>query len=277
MPELPEVETVCRGLRPVLEGRIVTKVKQNRPDLRFVIPENFVTILEGARVVGITRRAKYITMQLDNGWYVGWHLGMSGRMVIDDATRAEEKHDHIVLHNDAGQAVFFCDPRRFGYVFTAHADDIETCQHFAHLGPEPLGNHFHADYLYDNLKKRKTPIKNALLDQRIVVGLGNIYVCEALYAAGIHPETPSQRLKKTDIERLLPIIQDVLNRAIEAGGSSLKDYVQASGELGYFQHSFAVYGREGEACQKESCNGVIERVVQSGRSSFYCPVEQLRL
>ena len=277
MPELPEVETVCRGLRPVLEGRKITEVRQNRPDLRFPIPENFVSVLQGARVEHIGRRAKYILMRLDNGWNIGWHLGMSGRMVIDDITRPEEKHDHIVIANDEGKAVLFCDPRRFGYVFTVAEDDIENCKHFAHLGPEPLGNAFHADYLEQALKGRKTPIKNALLDQRIVVGLGNIYVCEALYYAGIHPETPSKNLKRDHIDKLLPIIQDVLNKAIEAGGSSLKDYVQASGELGYFQHQFAVYGQEGEKCPNCTCDKAVERIVQSGRSSFYCPETQLRL
>ncbi len=274
MPELPEVETVCRGLTPALKGRVITKVIQNRPNLRFLIPENLKEVMEGQRVESVYRRAKYIIIEMDNGWNVCWHLGMSGRMVIDDENREQKKHDHIILFNNNNQAVFLNDARRFGYVFTVENKEMSECQHFVKLGPEPLGNSFNAVVLYEALQKRKSPIKNALLDQTIVAGLGNIYVCEALYYARIHPKTKSCDLSMENCEILVPIIKDVLNKAIAAGGSSLKDYVQTTGEMGYFQHSFAVYGRAGEQCQDSNCNGVVERIVQSGRSTFYCPEHQ---
>jgi formamidopyrimidine-DNA glycosylase len=279
MPELPEVETVCRGLAVPLEGRRIASVEVRRPDLRFPLPAGLAERLAGRRVDRISRRAKYIRAFLDNGEVLVAHLGMSGRMTID---RAEEgpppgKHDHVILVTEAGDRVRFCDPRRFGYMDLLDGDTLDSHPWFAGLGPEPLGNEFNAPWLAARLEGRRSPIKAALLDQQVVSGLGNIYVCEALYHAGISPKRLAANVGAARCEKLVPAIKQVLERAIAAGGSSLRDYVQATGELGYFQHDWAVYGREGEPCPAcreagDSCR--VRRITQSGRSSFYCTTRQ---
>lgn len=283
MPELPEVETVRRGLAPVLEGAVIARAHVNRPDLRWPFPPDMVVRLTGARVERLRRRSKYILADLDRGETLIVHLGMSGRMVVSapggaaevpgrfhHAHPAPEKHDHVVLDTEAGARITFNDPRRFGAMDLVETARSEDHWLLAGLGPEPLGNGFTAPYFAARLKGRKMPVKTALLDQRIVAGLGNIYVCEALHRAGISPLRPAGRISKPRLERLVPIIRDVLREAIEAGGSSLRDFRQADGDLGYFQHSFRAYGREGLPCQTPGCQGKIRRKVQSGRSSFYC-------
>ncbi len=278
MPELPEVETVRRGLAPVMEGAIIARADVNRPDLRWPFPPRMAARLTGQRVLGLRRRSKYILADLASGETLLIHLGMSGRMLIsgDPLGRfvhdhpAPEKHDHVVFHMQNGARVTFNDPRRFGAmdVFaTIGADDHAL---LAKLGPEPLGNSFDEEYFAAALDGKNTPIKSALLDQRIVAGLGNIYVCEALFRAGISPRRRAGNLSAQRAGSLVPIIRTVLLDAIEAGGSSLRDFKQADGELGYFQHSFDVYGREGQACRRVGCRGTVGRMVQSGRSSFYC-------
>lgn len=278
MPELPEVETVMRGLAPVMTGAVIARADVNRPDLRWPFPERMAERLNGQLVQGLRRRSKYILADLASGESLLVHLGMSGRMLISGDPLgvfvhdhpAAQKHDHVVFHMGNGARVTFNDPRRFGAM-----DLLETAQADAHkllavLGPEPLGNDFHEAVLIDAFQGRNMPVKSALLDQRIVAGLGNIYVCEALYRAGIHPARKAGRISKARIARLVPIIRQVLAEAIEAGGSTLRDFKQADGELGYFQHSFDVYGREGEPCKTSGCGHVIKRIVQSGRSSFFC-------
>ncbi len=275
MPELPEVETVMRGLIPVMEGQRILHADIRRPDLRWPFPLDMQARLEGQRVTRFQRRAKYILAGLDSGETLLIHLGMSGRMLISGGVVGDhhhdlptpEKHDHVVLDMEGGARITFNDARRFG------AMDLFTGDHalLAALGPEPLGNQFNADYLFTRLSGRKMPIKAALLDQRIVAGLGNIYVCEALWRAGIAPTRAAGRISAPRIETLVSAIRDVLQEAIASGGSSLRDHRQTNGELGYFQHNFAVYGREGEPCRKEGCDGTIQRIVQSGRSTFYCP------
>jgi formamidopyrimidine-DNA glycosylase len=279
MPELPEVETVCRGLAKPLEGRRLTAVDVRRPDLRFPLPENLAARLTGRQILSISRRAKYIRAFLDNGEVLVVHLGMSGRMVIDrpETGPAPEKHDHVILLTEDGDRVRFCDPRRFGYMDLIPGDTLDAHPYFASLGPEPLGNEFNAPYLAERFAGRKSPVKTALLDQQVVSGLGNIYVCEALYHAGISPRRQAANIGLARCELLVPAIKQVLERAIAAGGSSLRDYVQATGELGYFQHDWAVYGREGEtcpSCRKEALDCSIRRITQSGRSSFYCAKRQ---
>jgi formamidopyrimidine-DNA glycosylase len=282
MPELPEVETVRRGLAPVMEGVVITRADVNRPDLRWPFPEQMAERLTGQRVERLRRRSKYILADLSSGETLLVHLGMSGRMLISGDPLgkfvhdhpAAEKHDHVVFHMENGARITFNDPRRFGAM-----DLIETATADAHkllaaLGPEPLGNDFHEAILVAAFKGRNTPVKSALLDQRIVAGLGNIYVCETLFRAGISPVRKTGRIAAARVGAMVPIIRAVLEEAIEAGGSSLRDFRQADGELGYFQHSFDVYGREGAPCRKDGCDGTIARIVQSGRSSFYCPVCQ---
>lgn len=282
MPELPEVETVRRGLAPAMEGARMARVAVNRPDLRWPFPARMAERLTGARVLQLRRRSKYILADLDTGETLLIHLGMSGRILISGDPLgqfvhdhpAPEKHDHVVFHMENGARITFNDPRRFGAM-----DLMETATAAAHpvlakLGPEPLGNDFHESYLSEALKARNTPIKSALLDQKIVAGLGNIYVCEALFRTGISPTRKARNISAARLERLVPVIREVLTEAIAAGGSSLRDFRQADGELGYFQHSFDVYGREGAPCRTADCTGQVARIVQSGRSSFYCPVCQ---
>ena len=278
MPELPEVETVMRGLQPSMEGAVIAQAQVNRPDLRWPFPERMAERLTGARVTALRRRSKYILVELDRGETLLVHLGMSGRMTVSGDPLGQfvhdhpqaEKHDHVVFDMDNGARVTFNDPRRFGAM-----DLIETAGLAEHkllkvLGPEPLGNDFHEDHLIAAFKGKNSPVKSALLDQGIIAGLGNIYVCEALFRAGISPKRKAGQLSAARVSALVPIIRKVLEDAILAGGSSLKDFRQANGELGYFQHSFDTYGREGEPCRREGCDGTIARITQSGRSSFYC-------
>lgn len=282
MPELPEVETVRRGLLPVMEGQVIAQASVNRDGLRWPFPRDMAGRLTGARVNGLRRRSKYILADLSTDETLLIHLGMSGRMLISGQMLGEfhhdhpapQKHDHVVLDMDGGARVTFNDARRFGamdLMATATADQHPL---LASLGPEPLGNAFDESYLIGRLKGRNTPVKSALLDQHIVAGLGNIYVCETLYRARIAPQTKAGDLAPRQVAPLVPIIREVLFEAIEAGGSSLRDFRQADGELGYFQHRFQVYDREGQPCVTPGCGAVVERIVQSGRSSFYCPACQ---
>lgn len=279
MPELPEVETVRRGLAPAMEGRVIEQARVNRPDLRFPFPDRMAERLTGTRVLGLRRRSKYILADLSTGETLLIHLGMSGRMLISGVTLgafhydhpAPARHDHVVLEMSGGARVTFNDARRFGAM-----DLMETAAAEAHwllrdIGPEPLGNAFNEDYLVARLKGRNTPIKAALLDQKVVAGLGNIYVCEVLHRVGIDPRRKAGAISQRRVAALVPVIRAVLQEAIEAGGSSLRDYRQADGELGYFQHNFRVYDRETTPCPTPGCTGVIGRIVQSGRSTFFCP------
>lgn len=272
MPELPEVETVMRGLTPRLEGRILAHVEARRPDLRWPLPDGFAGRLTGRRVVGLRRRAKYILVDLDDGtcWMI--HLGMSGRMLLSNGgDPAFEKHDHVVLRTDEGWWLRFNDARRFGMMDLWPTADVENHRLLAGIGPEPLGNAFSATALETALEGRQTAIKAALLDQRVVAGIGNIYACEALHRSGIAPKRLALNVRGARADALVSAIGAVLTDAIAAGGSSLRDHRQTSGELGYFQHAFGVYDREGQPCPKEGCRGTVQRIVQTGRSTFYCP------
>ena len=278
MPELPEVETVRQGLIPAMEGQIIRHADIRRPDLRWPFPANMSQRLTGQKIERLRRRSKYILADLSSGETLLIHLGMSGRMQISgDPTAAfhhdhpaTAKHDHVVFDMESGARVTFNDARRFGAMDLFSTRDEDAHWLLDKLGPEPLGNSFDASYLAAQLKSRKSPIKSVLLDQRVVAGLGNIYVCEVLHRTGISPKRLAAKISKDRVASLVPAIRDVLNEAIAAGGSSLRDHRQADGELGYFQHSFAAYDREGEPCQKPGCAGQIIRIVQSGRSSFYC-------
>lgn len=282
MPELPEVETVRRGLAPVMEGEVMAQVAVNRPDLRWPFPERMAERLAGQTVLRLRRRSKYILADLGSGETLLIHLGMSGRILIsgDPLGRfvhdhpAPEKHDHVVFDMANGARITFNDPRRFGAMDLMETARAEEHPLLAKLGPEPLGNEFGESVLVTALKDRNTPIKSALLDQKIVAGLGNIYVCEALFRTGISPRRKARQISAARAATLVPAIREVLTQAIAAGGSSLKDFRQADGELGYFQHSFDVYGREGEPCRTPGCTATVARIVQSGRSSFYCPACQ---
>ena len=282
MPELPEVETVRRGLAPLMEGRRIDLAEVRRPDLRWPLPGRMAERLTGATVDRLRRRSKYILADLSTGETLLIHLGMSGRMLISGAAVGEfhypqasaGKHDHVALHLEGGTTVTFNDARRFGHIdlmATAGAADHWL---LAGLGPEPFGNDFHEEYLVARLAGRQTPVKAALLDQRIVAGLGNIYVCEVLHRAGLDPRRKAGRIAAGRVAGLVPLIRTVLAEAIDAGGSTLRDYRRADGELGYFQHAFRVYGREGDACATPGCPGTVRRIVQSGRSSFFCPACQ---
>jgi formamidopyrimidine-DNA glycosylase len=282
MPELPEVETVRRGLLPVLEGAVIARAEVNRPDLRWPLPANMADRLTGKRVTTLRRRSKYILADLDNGETLLVHLGMSGRMLISGVQLgdfyhdhpAPQKHDHVVLHTDAGARITFNDARRFGAMDLMPTDRAAEHMLLAGLGPEPFGNDFNEPYLAGRLKGRKTPIKSALLDQAVVAGLGNIYVAETLYRARVSPHRLAGDLPEPQVHSLVPIIRAVLAEAIEAGGSSLRDFRQANGELGYFSKHFQVYDREGQSCETPGCQSTITRTVQSGRSSFWCPTCQ---
>ncbi|HEY1735607.1 MAG TPA: bifunctional DNA-formamidopyrimidine glycosylase/DNA-(apurinic or apyrimidinic site) lyase [Methylovirgula sp.] len=287
MPELPEVETVRRGLEPALLGARITDVERRRPDLRFPFPKNFVGRLKGRRIEALGRRAKYLTADLDNGDVLIMHLGMSGSFRIEDETETQpgnfyhakpkdSAHDHVVFHLSNGKKIVYNDPRRFGFMLIVSRKDLERHPPFKGLGIEPLGNELDGAALARLLKGKKAPVKSALLDQRLIAGLGNIYVSEALHRAGISPRRAAGSLVRKDgtpTERahlLAQAIRDVLQEAVEAGGSSLRDHRQANGDLGYFQHHFRVYDREGKPCPRPGCGGTIKRLVQSGRASFYC-------
>jgi formamidopyrimidine-DNA glycosylase len=278
MPELPEVETVMRGLQSRLEGRRIVSAVAHRADLRWKLPPGLAQRLTGARVIGFRRRGKYILMRLEGGESVLLHLGMSGRMVLTPVRPNQPTlHEHLVLETDDGWRLGFVDPRRFGSVDLVPTAHEERHRLLAELGPEPLETGFSPVSLSASLAGKRTPIKAALLDQKVVAGLGNIYVCEALFRARLSPLRSAHTVPGTRAARLVPAIQDTLREAIAAGGSSLRDYVQPNGELGYFQHAWKVYGHEGEPCErcpgKPACPGV-RRVTQSGRSTFYCPRSQ---
>lgn len=278
MPELPEVETVRRGLLPVMEGKLIKRADVRRPDLRWPFPENMADRLSGQRIVALRRRSKYILADLTSGETLLIHLGMSGRMLFDDVplgqfhhgSYAPGKHDHVIFWMDGDVRVTFNDARRFGAMDLIATSQIDQHWLLQKLGPEPLSNAFDETYLQGKLAGRNTPIKSALLDQRIVSGLGNIYVCEVLHRTGISPRRKAGAISAARVASLVPAIRDVLAEAINAGGSTLRDHRQASGDLGYFQHRFSVYDREGEACVKENCAGHVTRITQSGRSSFFC-------
>jgi formamidopyrimidine-DNA glycosylase len=294
VPELPEVETVRRGLEPAMAGRVILRAEVRRPDLRWPLPPELGARLTGARVEALRRRSKYLLADLQGGDTLIVHLGMSGRMLLSreqvpalavgderdplaafaHAHPVPQKHDHVVLDMEGGARITFNDARRFGAMDLWPTEALEAHPRIAALGPEPLGNGFHADHLAARLAGRATPIKAVLLDQGAVAGLGNIYVCEALWRASISPLRLAGSLAADEIAALVDAVRAVLVDAIEAGGSSLRDYRQADGELGYFQHAFAVYGRAGAPCPRTGCGGMVTRAVQSGRSSFHCPVCQ---
>jgi formamidopyrimidine-DNA glycosylase len=280
MPELPEVETVRRGLAPALVGRRIVEAEARRGDLRFPFPPRFAARLKGRRVEALDRRAKYLLAQLDDGMVWITHLGMTGRWSVSGAQRQpgdfyyseppDPTHTHVVLKTDRDVTLEFNDPRRFGYMDLIAADAIDAHPYFKGLGPEPLGNHFHIDYLKRAFAGKKTSAKAALLDQRVVAGLGNIYVVEALHRAGIAPMREAGRISAVRLERLYHAVRAVLEEAIEAGGSTLSDYAAVDGAQGAFQHRFRVYDREGESCPTPGCKGMVRRIVQNGRSTFWC-------
>jgi formamidopyrimidine-DNA glycosylase len=292
MPELPEVETVRRGLEPAMQGARFVQVEARRKNLRFPLPRNFVARLQGNSVTGLGRRAKYLLADLASGDVLLMHLGMSGSFRLAKAGHArmpgdfhherskDEKHDHVVFHMSSGWTVIFNDPRRFGFMKIVPRADLERDPLLRALGPEPLGNQFDAEMLAAACSGKKTNLKAVLSDQKVIAGLGNIYVCEALHRARLSPKrrasTIADRNGKPNVhaEALVSAIRDILQDAIAAGGSSLRDHRQTNGELGYFQHRFRVYDREGERCPTPGCRGKIRRIVQAGRSTFYCPVCQ---
>lgn len=295
MPELPEVETVTRGLARVMEGAVFEKVELRRADLRFPFPPGFATRLAGQRIDALSRRAKYIVGHLSGGDVLLMHLGMSGRFVICESDRtgapgrfhhsagapsgADDPHAHVVFTLDNGTTVIYCDPRRFGMMDLFPRAAMPDHKLLRSIGIEPLGNELSGGFLNDAFRGKRTPVKAALLDQGIVAGIGNIYACEALFRAGISPRRlahslTSARHSTGRTERLAEAVREVLKDAIAAGGSTLRDYVQTDGELGYFQHAFQVYDREGSACARAGCGGTVARIVQSGRSTFYCPACQ---
>ena len=278
MPELPEVETICRGLAARLEGRRLIRVLQRRPDLRFALPAGFARRLAGRRIERIGRRAKYILIYLDDGKVLICHLGMTGRMLLGKGEPELEIHDHVVFFAEGDVTLRFNDARRFGFMDLTTAAMLAEHKLLKDLGPEPLSPEFNGERLAQVLAGKRTPIKAALLDQRVVAGIGNIYASEALFRAGISPRRLARTVQGERAERLARAVTAVLEEAVAAGGSSLRDYVQADGELGYFQHRWQVYEHEGQACPGCTCEikatGGIRRIVQSGRASFYCPRRQ---
>ncbi|WP_234730997.1 bifunctional DNA-formamidopyrimidine glycosylase/DNA-(apurinic or apyrimidinic site) lyase [Acidocella facilis] len=274
MPELPEVETVMRGLDGHLTGRRISHAILRRADIRWPVPPELPRLLTGALVQGFRRRGKFMLMRLDNGWSVLIHLGMSGRMLLD---RQEALHEHLTIETEAGGRVGFVDPRRFGALDLVRTADEDSHRLLAGMGPEPLGNEFSGAYLAGLAKGRSAPIKAFLLDQKVVAGIGNIYASEALFRAGISPTRAAGKISRPRMDKLAEQVRATLIEAIAAGGSSLRDYVQPSGELGYFQHGWKVYGRAGEPCEHcpglPACGG-ISQITQSGRSTFYCAKTQ---
>jgi formamidopyrimidine-DNA glycosylase len=292
MPELPEVETVRRGLAPVMEGAVVTGLELNRPDLRFPFPDALAEKVTGRRIVSLGRRAKYLLVDFEDDLTLISHLGMSGSFRIEEdvqgdfhhARSKDAKHDHVVIHLEGGhldakpgiRKVIYNDPRRFGFMQLWKRSELDLYPAFAELGPEPTGNALNADYLAERLRGKSQPLKGALLDQTVIAGLGNIYVCEALWRSHLSPKrqsgtlvTPGGKPKK-EMLLLTDAIRAVIADAIAAGGSSLRDHIKTDGSLGYFQHSFSVYDREGGACRMPGCGGTVARITQAGRSTFYC-------
>jgi formamidopyrimidine-DNA glycosylase len=294
MPELPEVETVRLGLAPAMVGARLLKIEQRRPDLRFPFPERFAERLTGATVTSLARRAKYLLAELTSGEVLVMHLGMSGRFVVANGGRVrtpgafhsehgrDGTHDHVVFRLSNGTSITYNDARRFGFMDLVPGAGIATCRYFRGLGIEPLGEDLSGAAIARLFAGRRTPLKAALLDQRLIAGLGNIYACEALHRAGLHPRTPAGRLASRTggasarADRLAGAIREVLTEAVAAGGSTLRDHARVDGSLGRFQHRFRVYGRAGEACASAGCSGRVRRLVQSGRSTFYCPACQRR-
>lgn len=274
MPELPEVETVVRGLRPHLTGRRFVHIEQRRPDLREKLPAEFVRRLANRQVAAVERRAKYILIRLDDGNVLVVHLGMSGKFVLGERPNAVGLHEHVVFTLDDGRVLRFTDPRRFGLMDLIPSVELAAHRRFAAIGPEPLSLEFTPTVLAALLAGRRGPIKSALIDQRAVAGVGNIYACEALFAAGLSPRRPAHSIQRERAERLVNALRDVLEKAIAAGGSSARDYVNASGEQGWFQAQWAVYDREGQPCPGCDCKSGVRRIVQSGRSTFYCARRQ---
>ena len=293
MPELPEVETIRRGLAPVLEGASFARVELRRKDLRFAFPRGFAKRLEGVGVTALTRRAKYLLAELASGEMLVMHLGMTGRFTVEqdkaqrfepgrfyDDTERLGAHDHVVFHLTGGKRIVYNDVRRFGFMLLVRRDELEAHPLFQGLGIEPIGNAFGPDELDRLFKGKERPLKSALLDQRLIAGLGNIYVCEALFRAKLSPERKAATLSgngavaRSRRETLAHSIRCVIDEAIEKGGSTLRDYAKADGERGAFQHEFLAYDREGEACLREGCNGTVTRSVQAGRSTFFCRVCQ---
>ncbi len=279
MPELPEVETVRRALAAKLVGRRITRVEVRRSDLRLPLPEDFAARLEGRRVTGVARRAKYLLIGLDGGGVLLAHLGMSGRMLLfDGAPPPPGPHDHVIVETDAGTALYFNDARRFGLMTLSDEGKLASHPLLRHLGPEPLSEALNGPALAAALAGRNATIKAVLFDQRIMAGLGNIYICESLFRAGLSPRRRAGTVVGKRAERLIRAIKSVLGQAIAAGGATLRDHRQPTGELGYFQHAFAVYGRQGEPCPGCDCDvtrtGGIRRIVQSARSTFFCPRRQ---
>ena len=271
MPELPEVEIVKRGLSPFLAGRKIVRVEKTRPDLRWPIPGSLEHVLTDARVLRLERRGKYILWHTQDEMVMILHLGMSGRVLVTkDLPKVKNVHDHLTFKTEDGFFIRYNDPRRFGFVDIVPLKNLAKYPSLAALGPEPLSNAFNASALRQKINKKQSPIKSALLDQTIIAGLGNIYVCEALHRSGISPRRRAKNISESKIDSLVIDIRVVLQDAINAGGSTLKDHLQTSGEMGYFQHQFRVYSREGEECMKKSCSGTIKRIIQSGRSTFFC-------
>lgn len=291
MPELPEVETVRRGLAPTMEGAQVQRLELRRPDLRFPLPRDFAARVEGRRIAALSRRAKYLLIDLEDGATVIAHLGMSGSFRIEAGAAADtpgvfhhernkdEKHDHVLFHLERAEGpvrVIYNDPRRFGFMDLVNRAELDDYPAFRDLGPEPVGNMLSADYLASRFADRSQPLKSALLDQKVIAGLGNIYVCEALWRSHLSPTRKVSTLvtktgkPKPELTLLAASIREVIADAIEAGGSSLRDHIQTDGTLGYFQHFFRAYDREGRECLTDGCGGTVERIVQSGRSTFYC-------
>jgi formamidopyrimidine-DNA glycosylase len=290
MPELPEVETVRRGLEPAMTGRRIVTLDLRRVDLRFPFPERFRARIEGARIEALSRRAKYLIAELSTGEGLIMHLGMTGRFIIEAPSAPAHEpgafhaevgrhlaHDHVVMALSDGARITYNDVRRFGFMDLAPLATIATSKHFAAMGLEPLGNALSGETLAALFAGKVAPLKAALLDQRLIAGLGNIYVCEALFRAGLHPEAPAGSIAtatgrpRPAAHRLAAVIRDVLNEAIAAGGSTLRDFAHTDGSLGYFQHAFKVYDREGEPCVTPGCGDTVRRIVQSGRSTFFCP------
>ncbi len=295
MPELPEVETVRRGLAPVMEGGVIEKAIINRLNLRFPFPERFIQRLEGQKILSVGRRAKYLVLDLESGEILVMHLGMSGSFRIEMAEGVEapgvfhhprsdaKKHDHVIIsvNGPHGRAdIIYNDPRRFGYMDLVARSEMDTNKHFANVGVEPTGNALDGDLISKLFAGKTAPLKATLLDQRLIAGLGNIYVCEALWRAGLSPTRKASTITRKDgkatkrTELLAQSIREIIASAIEAGGSSLRDHKQTDGTMGYFQHTFNVYDQEGKPCKSEGCNSMIKRIVQSGRSTFYCPTCQ---
>lgn len=284
MPELPEVETVRQGLLPIVKKKIIIKLDQRRPDLRWTLPKNMSSRLENTKICNISRRSKYLLFQLSSGETLIVHLGMSGRLLVlhdieqtttevgsfNFKTHKYDKHDHIVMYLDSGIRVVYNDPRRFGAMDLISTLNLDNHKWLKKLGPEPLGNYFFADYLFEKLQKRKSSIKTSLMDQKIIAGLGNIYVLEVLWLCKIAPSRSANDVKMIEVERLIVAIRNVLARAIKAGGTSLQDFRRVGGEVGYFQQSLQVYGRHKQQCKNIDCLGTIQRVKQLGRMSYYC-------